>query len=640
MGAGLQVHRHRRRPRRRLRRQPHQLRVLDELHARGVRERRRLPHRERLQRARHRAPGDRERIGSRDRRAPQPARVQRARQLAARPVPRRRRGRAGMSPARDDVPQPVRDMFDAYRSISERRLVECYHDALQAREQALQMFNLGYLGLEARGLVERLYWATCAKIRDLCRRLDSVPEELEGLESSAERHLLLQRVDLPVAAGQLGHRPALPDHADPPARRAPDAQRGARGHHLRLRRQDRPLREPARVEAHARAARARATASRTTSPSFLVGAYQETLGDLHNLFGDTHVVHIKLHDEGGWWIEETVKGDTAAEVLQLHAATTSSGSYPQFARDCERAVREGRLSLAGEPGAAALLRVRAERLHLPRAGLTPCTPAARVARTTGERHGTEGTCSRSSAPSSSPSSATRRSSRRCCSPSNRPERARSASSLAASLALVASSALGVAAGIDAVALRQHAVPVDRRRCRLHPDRRVDPLGRRCAASDAPRDGRAVDGRDADFNRASGVVIGASSQPYVRHAPPPRQSDVTTCWKKPSTRNPIASPDLARLVALAGRECRSRPTTQRRRRAWTSRAAIDARRRMGDPARIERLRSSGSRRCTRDDSVQCRAWSVAREQSDSRRCINDLGCRPASGRFRIRRQVKI
>jgi len=71
-----------------------------------------------------------------------------------------------------EIPQPVRDLFDAYRSVSERRLVECWHDALQAREQALQMFNLGYLSLEFRGLAERLYWATCARIRDLCRRLE------------------------------------------------------------------------------------------------------------------------------------------------------------------------------------------------------------------------------------------------------------------------------------------------------------------------------------------------------------------------------------------------------------------------------------------------------------------------------------
>jgi len=64
----------------------------------------------------------------------------------------------------------------AYRSVNQRRLVECYHDALQAREQALQMFNLGYLSLEFRGLAEKLYWATCTKIANTaassigCRR--------------------------------------------------------------------------------------------------------------------------------------------------------------------------------------------------------------------------------------------------------------------------------------------------------------------------------------------------------------------------------------------------------------------------------------------------------------------------------------
>ena len=77
----------------------------------------------------------------------------------------------------------MRDLLDAYRTVTERRLVECYHDAQQAREQALQMFNLGYLTLEMRGLAERLYWATCAKVRDLTRKLDKVPEELEDLET-------------------------------------------------------------------------------------------------------------------------------------------------------------------------------------------------------------------------------------------------------------------------------------------------------------------------------------------------------------------------------------------------------------------------------------------------------------------------
>ncbi|MGA0028021.1 MAG: arginine decarboxylase, partial [Steroidobacteraceae bacterium] len=79
--------------------------------------------------------------------------------------------------------------------------------------------------------------------------------------------------------------------------------------------------------------------------AFLVGAYQETLGDLHNLFGDTHVVHIRLDEAHGWWIEEVVKGDTANKVLAYMQYDTDE-LYPRFARDCERAMRDGRLSVA------------------------------------------------------------------------------------------------------------------------------------------------------------------------------------------------------------------------------------------------------------------------------------------------------
>ncbi len=79
--------------------------------------------------------------------------------------------------------------------------------------------------------------------------------------------------------------------------------------------------------------------------AFLVGAYQKTLGDLHNLFGDTHVVHIRLQDDGGWWIEEIVKGDTANKVLEYMEYDTDE-LYPGIARDCERAIQEGRMSLS------------------------------------------------------------------------------------------------------------------------------------------------------------------------------------------------------------------------------------------------------------------------------------------------------
>ena len=242
------------------------------------------------------------------------------------------------------LPPPVRDLLDAYRNIDERRLVECYHDALTAREQALQMFNLGLLSLEYRGLAERLYWASCARIRDLCRRRDQFPEELEDLENILSdtyfcNFSIFQSLPDSWAIDQVF--PVMPIHrlTEAPTRKAVLADMtcdsdgkidrfvGPRDIKRTL-----ELHEPRAGEDYYLGA-------------FLVGAYQETLGDLHNLFGDTHVVHIKLHDEGGWWIEEIVKGDTANRVLEYMEYDVAELA-PALARDCERAVREGRLTVA------------------------------------------------------------------------------------------------------------------------------------------------------------------------------------------------------------------------------------------------------------------------------------------------------
>jgi arginine decarboxylase len=243
----------------------------------------------------------------------------------------------------EELPQPVADLFVAYRSVSERRLVECYHDAVQAREQVLQMFNLGLLSLEFRGLAERLYWATCARIRDYCRKLDNAPEELEGLELILSdtyfcNFSVFQSLPDSWAIDQLF--PIMPIHRlnEKPTRNGvladitcdSDGKIDRFVSHRDVKR-TLELHELRPGEEYYLAA-------------FLVGAYQETLGDLHNLFGDTHVVHIRLHDEGGWWIEEIVKGDTAGKVLSYMQYDVDR-LFPQFARDCERAVREGRMTL-------------------------------------------------------------------------------------------------------------------------------------------------------------------------------------------------------------------------------------------------------------------------------------------------------
>jgi arginine decarboxylase len=244
----------------------------------------------------------------------------------------------------EEVPQPVRDLFDSFRSVNERRLVECYHDALQAREQALQMFNLGYLGLEFRGLAERLYWATCSKIRDLCRKLDKVPEELEDMESMLSdtyfcNFSVFQSLPDSWAIGQLF--PIMPIHrlGERPSRNAvlADITCDSDG---KIDRFVHPRETKRTLEVHELL-----PGQQYYLGAFLVGAYQETLGDLHNLFGDTHVIHIRLHDEGGWWIEEVVKGDTANKVLEYMEYDTDE-LPPRLARDCERAVREGRMTLS------------------------------------------------------------------------------------------------------------------------------------------------------------------------------------------------------------------------------------------------------------------------------------------------------
>lgn len=244
----------------------------------------------------------------------------------------------------EELPQPVQDLFEAYRSVSERRLVECYHDALTAREQVLQMFNLGLLSLEFRGLAERVYWATCAKIRDSCRKLERLPEELEDLESILSdtyfcNFSVFQSLPDSWAIDQLF--PILPIHRldERPTRTAVLADitcdsDGKIDHFVSMRDVKRTL------ELHELRGE-----EKYYLAAFLVGAYQETLGDLHNLFGDTHVVHVRLHDEGGWWIEEIVKGDTANKVLEYMEYDVAE-LYPALARDCERAIRAGRMTLA------------------------------------------------------------------------------------------------------------------------------------------------------------------------------------------------------------------------------------------------------------------------------------------------------
>jgi arginine decarboxylase len=93
--------------------------------------------------------------------------------------------------------------------------------------------------------------------------------------------------------------------------------------------------------------------------AFLVGAYQEILGDLHNLFGDTNAVHVSLDDKNGVVLEAVIRGDTVREVLD-YVQFQSKALLEQFRKDVEAAVREGRI---GYEESGALLKFYEEGLN-------------------------------------------------------------------------------------------------------------------------------------------------------------------------------------------------------------------------------------------------------------------------------------
>jgi arginine decarboxylase len=204
---------------------------------------------------------------------------------------------ANLNPNDENTPRPILDLLDAYRNLSERRLLECYHDAMQAREEALSLFNLGHMTLQHRGMAEQLFWATNARIRDKCRDMESIPEELQDIESNlADTYFgnlsIFQSLPDIWAINQIF--PVMPIHrlGEKPTRHGVIADvtcdsDGKIDRFVDLRDIKKTL------ELHPIQ-----HGDEYYLAAFLVGAYQETLGDLHNLFGDTHVVHIKLDENG------------------------------------------------------------------------------------------------------------------------------------------------------------------------------------------------------------------------------------------------------------------------------------------------------------------------------------------------------
>lgn len=253
-------------------------------------------------------------------------------------------GGLGENDVPQDVPeeaeQPVIDLLDTYRELSNKNLLESFHDAQQSLDSALNLFSLGYLPLEQRCVAENLYWAICRRIQRLAENLEYFPEELEGLDLMlSETYFcnfsLFQSIPDSWAVKQLF--PIMPIHRleEPPSRHAVLADiscdsDGKIDQFIDRRDVKRTLRlHPFNGEPYLLGA-------------FLIGAYQEILGDLHNLFGDTNAVHVSTSESGEPILEAVVQGDTVREVLD-YVQFNADSLLEQFRRDVEAAMRAGKI---------------------------------------------------------------------------------------------------------------------------------------------------------------------------------------------------------------------------------------------------------------------------------------------------------
>ncbi|MBL1175690.1 biosynthetic arginine decarboxylase [Pantanalinema sp. GBBB05] len=266
----------------------------------------------------------------------------------------------GTSEVLSGVPEPlqpkehliIRNLYETYQSISVENYQEAYHDATQFKEEAISLFTFGYVSLPERARAERLYWACCHKILQIARQQDYVPDDLEDLEQIMAS---IYYVNLSVfqsapdswAIDQLF--PIMPIHRldEEPTRRGTLADLtcdsdGKIDQFIDLRDVKHVLElHPLKPVANPQ------TSTHDHEPyylgMFLNGAYQEIMGNLHNLFGDTNAIHITLTPKG-YQIDHVVKGDTMTEVLG-YVQYDSEDLVESIRQQTEQALQDKQITL-------------------------------------------------------------------------------------------------------------------------------------------------------------------------------------------------------------------------------------------------------------------------------------------------------
>jgi arginine decarboxylase len=212
----------------------------------------------------------------------------------------------------------VRDILDVKQRLKRGNRIESLHDIQQIKEESQQMFDLGLLDLESKAKIETVYWQLAQQIVHMHRGLRYVPEEVKQLETSlGDQYIcnfsVFQSLLDHWALGQLF--PIMPIHrlTTPPDRNGMivDITCDSDGKiskftDLQDVRETLPLHRIVPGEIYYLGV-------------FMVGAYQDIMGDLHNLFGRVTEAHVFLDpdEEAGWYIEEVIEGSTIGEVLSM-----------------------------------------------------------------------------------------------------------------------------------------------------------------------------------------------------------------------------------------------------------------------------------------------------------------------------------
>ena len=223
----------------------------------------------------------------------------------------------------EETPEAVKEIFNVLNSTSNKNLIESWHDAVHLKEEAQSKFLLGLISLADRALIERIYWGICRKIEKISSRLKFLPDDISNLRTRlADKYFcnfsVFQSVPDSWAIDQVF--PVVPLHRlnEEPDRDATLA--------------DITCDSDGRIDNFIGTNRGTENTLRVHSLKenesyalciFLTGAYQEILGDLHNLFGDTNTVHVSLKEDGTINYEQIIEGEDVADVLD----------YVQFSAD-------------------------------------------------------------------------------------------------------------------------------------------------------------------------------------------------------------------------------------------------------------------------------------------------------------------